>query len=417
MQLRDRSRTHGDYVAVLLAVCVLFVLAPSRANAAPPADTPVTYTVQAGDTLSLIAQRYHTTVATLKQLNGLGNSDLIQIGQKLIVPSAESSAPVPAPASAMTAYIIQPGDSLYRIALRHGTTARAIEQLNGIPNPNLLTVGQAVTIPSNPSVVKPGLVIDPPSPRQGNTVLIEIARADVASISGAFNGEKIPFVRAGGYFYGLASISRCAKIGSFPLTLKQTDASGISSTQSVTLTIAATAFPVQAITLPPSKGAILTDRKLVETEAAQLQALVEQYTPTRLWSGAFRQPVYGAITSQFGSRRSYNGGPVGACGHEGTDFDVESGDPVFAPARGRVVFAALTQVRGNMVILDHGIGVFSGYYHLSAIDAQVGKIVEPGTVIGKVGSTGLSTGPHLHWSMWVNGEYVDPMEWTRRVLP
>jgi murein DD-endopeptidase MepM/ murein hydrolase activator NlpD len=127
--------------------------------------------------------------------------------------------------------------------------------------------------------------------------------------------------------------------------------------------------------------------------------------------------LYGNITEFFGTRRSYNGGPVGACGHEGTDFGVPGGTPIFAPARGRVVFAGLTQVRGNLTVIDHGLGVFSAYYHQSAIDVQAGQMVEPGQLIGKVGTTGLSTGNHLHWSMWANGEYVDPLEWTRRVLP
>ncbi len=108
---------------------------------------------------------------------------------------------------------------------------------------------------------------------------------------------------------------------------------------------------------------------------------------------------------------------MGACGHEGTDFGAPAGSPIYAPARGRVVFAGLTQVRGNMTVIDHGVGVFSAYYHQSEINVQVGQMVEPGTLIGKVGSTGLSTGPHLHWSMWINGEYVDPMEWTRRLVP
>ena len=96
---------------------------------------------------------------------------------------------------------------------------------------------------------------------------------------------------------------------------------------------------------------------------------------------------------------------------------MKTGDPVFAAARGRVVFAALTQVRGNLIVIDHGLGVFSAYYHLSEINTPAGQAVNAGALIGKAGSTGLSNGPHLHWSMWVNGEYVDPMEWTRRAIP
>jgi murein DD-endopeptidase MepM/ murein hydrolase activator NlpD len=99
------------------------------------------------------------------------------------------------------------------------------------------------------------------------------------------------------------------------------------------------------------------------------------------------------------------------------DFSMPEGSPIYAPARGRVVFTGLTQVRGNLTVIDHGLGVFSAYFHQTEILVKVGQMVEPGMLIGKVGTTGLSTGPHLHWSMWVDGEYVDPLEWTRRVFP
>jgi murein DD-endopeptidase MepM/ murein hydrolase activator NlpD len=294
---------------------------------------------------------------------------------------------------------------------------RALMQLNDLPNPNLIFVGQALAIPNTATVAKPGWVIDPPTARQGGTVLAQVSRPGIVSVSGTFNGKAIPFIRAAGYWYTLVGVSRCAKIGSVPLTITLTDAAGQSATESTTLNIASTAFDVQTVKLAASHYAILNNRALVKDVAAQLAAIVNRYTPARWWSGAFRQPVYGSITSAFGSRRSYNGGPVGACGHEGTDFNTDAGLAVYAPARGKVVFAALTQVRGNLVVIDHGIGVFSAYYHLAEINVRVDQVIEPGTLIGKIGSTGLSTGPHLHWSMWVNGEYVDPMEWTRRVLP
>jgi murein DD-endopeptidase MepM/ murein hydrolase activator NlpD len=261
------------------------------------------------------------------------------------------------------------------------------------------------------------LVIDPSTARQGNTVSIQVARPDLRSVAGKFGSTAIKFAPAGGYWYALIGISRCAKLGAVPLTLTETDAAGRAITETATITVAATQFPVDAITLPPTKVTILQDTALINREAAQLAAVVNQYTTTRLWSGVFRQPVYATISEYFGTRRSYNGGPVGACGHEGMDFSMPEGSPIYAPARGRVVFTGLTQVRGNLTVIDHGVGVYSAFFHQVEILAKVGQMVEPGTLIGKVGTTGLSTGPHLHWSMWADGEYVDPLEWTKRVFP
>ncbi len=394
----------------VFTLCALVLpLAPSPASAAPVSSAPETYIVQSGDTLFSIATRYHTTVAAIKELNGLKN-DTILVGQRLFIPDSTTSPP-----AAASAYIVEPGDTVYRIALRFGTTARALQDLNGIPNPNLIAVGQALAIPSSAALVKPGLTLDPPTAQQGGTLLIRLARPELASVTGAWGSEKFTFTRGEGYWYALVGVSRCAKLGTHALQLTTAEAD-VTHTETLSFTVAATAFPVQNIVLPPGKSDLL-EPTLVTRESEQLAALVAPRTPARLWSGAFRQPITGTVSANFGGRRSYNGGPVGACGHEGLDLAVPAGTPIYSDARGRVVFADLTQVRGNMTVIDHGLGIYSAYYHQSEIDVKVGQMVGPGDLIGKVGTTGLSTGNHLHWSLFVNGEYVDPMEWTRRVMP
>ena len=101
------------------------------------------------------------------------------------------------------------------------------------------------------------------------------------------------------------------------------------------------------------------------------------------------------------------------------DFEIAAptGRPVLAPARGRVYKVEQVRLRGNMVILDHGLGVYTTYAHLSAVDVKVGDMVERGQAFAKVGSTGLSAGPSLHGELWVGGANVSAIEWTERDIP
>ncbi len=97
-------------------------------------------------------------------------------------------------------------------------------------------------------------------------------------------------------------------------------------------------------------------------------------------------------------------------------MDGEPGDPVFAAAEGGVVLAEPLQVRGGTVIVDHGLGVYSNYCHLSDLAVEQGETVSRGQLIGYMGSTGLATGTHVHWELRVGGVAVDPFEWTRRKI-
>ena len=136
-----------------------------------------------------------------------------------------------------------------------------------------------------------------------------------------------------------------------------------------------------------------------------------------LWEDAFLYPVKEPETvSAFGKRRVYNIENSNSFTrfHRGLDLKGEKGDPVFSTNRGDVVFSDMRITTGNTVVIDHGLGVFSMYFHLDSTSVSIGDRVEKGEKIGEVGSTGIAEGDHLHWGIYVNGIYVDPSDWTKR---
>lgn len=135
--------------------------------------------------------------------------------------------------------------------------------------------------------------------------------------------------------------------------------------------------------------------------------------PQQYWSGPFISPIEGEInnkiTTEYGSIRYTNGSQV-ASRHSGIDIAVKTGTPVLAVGNGRVQFADYLQLTGNTVVIEHGFGLKSLYYHMDSLNVQEGEMVKQGQQIGAVGSTGFSTGPHCHLSMAVNTVFTNP--WT-----
>ncbi|CAD5915168.1 putative metalloprotease HI_0409 [Planktothrix rubescens] len=170
-------------------------------------------------------------------------------------------------------------------------------------------------------------------------------------------------------------------------------------------------FPTQSIWLPPDKEELNgTDKEFDRVDA--FKALV---TPEKYWKGPFLRPNAGEITTIYGVRRYYNGEFAKDYYHRGVDYGGEMGSAVVAPAAGRVALVGREsegfEIHGNVIGLDHGQGVASIFMHLSRIDVKEGDFVQPGQVIGAVGATGASTGPHLHWGLYVQGKAVDPVPW------
>ena len=118
------------------------------------------------------------------------------------------------------------------------------------------------------------------------------------------------------------------------------------------------------------------------------------------------QPVEGINTGSFGRRRVFNGQPRRP--HSGMDFAAEEGTPIIAPSAGKVIELGDFFFSGKLVYVDHGQGLISMFAHMSDIDVVLGEQLKKGQVLGKVGSTGRVTGPHLHWSLGLNGTWIDP---------
>lgn len=158
-----------------------------------------------------------------------------------------------------------------------------------------------------------------------------------------------------------------------------------------------------------------TSTRATEHELNRLQEFRETVTPEKFWSGAFRRPADGRVTSEYGVRRYYNGVFAENYYHRGVDYAGSTGSPVYAPAAGRVVVVGRVadgfRVNGNTVAIDHGQGVGSVLIHLSRIDVNEGDMVQAGQRVGGIGATGLATGPSLHWGLYVNGRAVDPAPW------
>ncbi|HEY7288041.1 MAG TPA: peptidoglycan DD-metalloendopeptidase family protein [Vicinamibacterales bacterium] len=155
------------------------------------------------------------------------------------------------------------------------------------------------------------------------------------------------------------------------------------------------------VTPPPSAEA------RIEADAKLMARTWESSAPERLWSAPFSRPVADPANSAFGTRSIFNGLPRNA--HGGADFLSPAGTMVHAPNAGRVLVARDLYYSGNTVVIDHGLGLFSMFAHLSAFDVREGDRIENRAPIGRVGATGRVTGPHLHWAVRANGARVDPL--------
>ncbi len=258
------------------------------------------------------------------------------------------------------------------------------------------------------------LTLSPPTADQGTTVIAEIFADRPLTIVGArYDDRPLTFFGAGNYYRALIGIGPDHAVGAHRLTVDVRDGgpTGGARTVSAELRVGETDFPRDRIIVPPDQGGLL-DPAVGARELALVAPLYGLFTPQARWSGPFLLPAQGPITTEFGERRAYNDGPFNSW-HNGLDIGAAEGAPIVAPAPGRVVYTGTLAIRGNFTAIDHGLGILTCYFHQSAILVRVGQEVQAGEPIGRVGTTGLSTGAHLHWEVRVEGVPVSPWQWVR----
>lgn len=228
------------------------------------------------------------------------------------------------------------------------------------------------------------------------------ARAPIGAVSVTLDGGNLPLSDDGFFLMGF---DRDAGPNA-QLVAVMADGSAVQKN----INVAAGKWRLENINAPYRAGrSNLAFQRLRGPEIAQINTARQQNNISNGWRQDFIWPVKGRISGLFGAQRVYQGKPGSY--HSGLDVAAATGTPYVAPADGVVILATQTPftLEGNLLMIDHGNGLNSAFLHSSAIDVKVGDVVKQGQVIGRVGSTGRATGPHLHWGMKWNDARVDPL--------
>ena len=272
----------------------------------------------------------------------------------------------------------------------------------------LLAAAALAASPAPSPAPSPGLRVtaSPAALNQGGVVAITVtSERPLEGLELVDGDSRIPLERAEGgkSFRGLVGADLAAASGARPLALEAPDGS---ARLAWTLKVAARRFRVQRLSVDPRFVEVpKEEEERVAADRARVDEAYRRGAPVRLWT-SFARPVNAPSQKNFGVRRVYNGKTQSF--HAGLDLAASEGTPVAAAADGRVVLAGDLYFSGGTVLLDHGAGLFTQYFHLSRIDVREGDAVAKGAVLGAAGHTGRVTGPHLHWGAKLHAARVNP---------
>jgi murein DD-endopeptidase MepM/ murein hydrolase activator NlpD len=249
----------------------------------------------------------------------------------------------------------------------------------------------------------------PSKPRVGDVAWILVQDVtDTGTVEGSVDGKPLTFFSYAGGHAALFGIDLDTKPGNHAWRVGVVEPGREPRSAQGTVKILRRDFHVERLTVPNTMVDLdpETERRAV-AEGKQLAALYRTITPERIWRGKFTAPVGTTKAGTgFGARRIINGQPRSP--HSGSDYSVPKGTPVIAVNAGKVALVAEFFFPGRLVILDHGLGLHTAYFHLDTIAVVEGERVERGQTLGTVGATGRATGPHLHFGAQVAGARIDP---------
>jgi murein DD-endopeptidase MepM/ murein hydrolase activator NlpD len=376
--------------------------------------------IEFGDTLRSLSRRTQVADEHLIKLNRLVSPTELYVGINLIIPKQEGQKEFNSRIN------IGAGESLLELAVKQNSDPWTLAEINkqkgtwdALPNDVLYspTDGSDTNATGLPSAFL-SAGISPLPLIQGGTEVIRVQTKDNLTATGTLIDRPLNFFPTANDQFALQGVHALLEPGVYPLRLQVTLPDGGIQAFEQMILVREGDYYSEKIYVDPDT----IDPAVTEPENRNIFAITSPFTPIQHWGGVFTSPaVYpDQFTSQFGTRRTYLG--IGTDltiqgFHTGLDFAGGEGLQIFAPAAGRIVFAAPLTVRGNATIIDHGLGVYSGFWHQSEILVQVGDMVEQGQVIGLVGGTGRATGAHLHWEVWVNGVQVNPLDWLYQAYP
>ncbi|MGB7093753.1 MAG: LysM peptidoglycan-binding domain-containing M23 family metallopeptidase [Anaerolineales bacterium] len=384
-------------------------------------DVLVTTPVPLGENIRSLSRSFQIPEEKIINLNHLTSTEELYSGYNMVIPEVSQQQ------VKMERFSLANGQSLIELALKHGVSPWTLVIENHLEGTWGVIPGDVLVLQDQDSIPGPGglpgeitaLEISPEPLVQGETTVLRIDTSEEMDVYGSLIDHQLNFFRdKEGEYVALQGVHALTEPGYYSFLVEGELDNGVPFGFSQRIYVAPGDYVYKSLQVPEAT----LDPDVTIPEDKLWAALAGPVTPEQLWQGVFENPMAPSpcgYTDTFGHRRSYNGSPYNYF-HTGLDFCYNYNNEVneiYAPADGVVVFAGPLIVRGNAVMIDHGLGIYSGYMHQEEIMVEVGERVETGQVIGIVGGTGRVNGPHLHLEIWAGGVQVDPEDWLGSVYP